>query len=93
MKFYRNYHSSRYVGDDFVIRLRHALRAEDVATLESEFKVLCKSGGFTLRGPLDGEDDHHGLPRLVFQHTRHKFGLLHRLIRRINDFDPAPTRA
>jgi uncharacterized protein (TIGR00730 family) len=93
VKFYRNYHSSRYVGDDFVIRLRHALRAEDVATLESEFKVLCKSGGFTLRGPLDGEDDHHGLPRLVFQHTRHKFGLLHRLIRRINDFDPAPARA
>lgn len=87
VKFYRNYHSSRYVGDDFVIRLRAKLRPEDVAILESEFKSLIKAGGFRLQGPLDGEDDHLELPRLVFHHTRHKFGLIHKLIRRINEFD------
>ncbi|MFZ4576363.1 MAG: LOG family protein [Phycisphaerales bacterium] len=86
--FYRNYHSSRYVGDEFVIRLRQKISPEDVAKLETEFRVLCKSGGFTLRGPVEGEEDHPELPRLVFQHTRHRFGLLHRLIQRINECDP-----
>lgn len=88
VKFFRNYHSSRYVGDHLVIRLHHPLRPEDVAALEDEFKILCKTGGISASGPLAGEEDHPHLPRLIFHHTRHKYGLVHRLIRRINDFDP-----
>jgi len=90
VRFYRVYHSSRYVRDQFVIRLKRALRAADVAALESEFKVLVKSGGIRqVMGPLEGEDDHPELPRLVFHHTKHKYGLIRALIDRVNTFDPA----
>jgi uncharacterized protein (TIGR00730 family) len=88
--FYRNYHSSRYVKDDFVVRLNRPLRQEDVQKLEDEFRVLIKDGGMTQSpGPVEGEDDHPTLPRLVFRHTRNKFGLVRRLIDRINSLEPA----
>lgn len=87
-RFYRNYHSSRYVKDDFVIRLQRRLRDSDVALLETEFATIIKSGGLKQTGPLEGEEDHPELPRLVFKHTRAKFGLLRRLIDRINDMQP-----
>jgi uncharacterized protein (TIGR00730 family) len=87
LRFYRNYHSSRYVRDEFVIRLKQPLKDEDVARLEQEFKVLIKTGGLAQRGPLEGEEDSLHLPRLVFTHTKHKFGLVHRLIDRINECD------
>ncbi|MBX3377603.1 MAG: LOG family protein [Phycisphaeraceae bacterium] len=88
-RFYRIYHSSRYVKDALVIRLKRPLRPEDVQRLETEFAVLIKQGGMVQRGPLEGETDHLALPRLVFQHTRHKFGLVRKLIDRINECDPA----
>lgn len=86
-RFYRNYHSSRYVRDDFVIRLNAPLKSEDVSRLEHEFAALIKSGGIRQCGPLEGEDDHPALPRIAFRHTRSKFGLLRRLIDRINEFE------
>lgn len=89
LRFYRNYHSSRYVRDDLVLRLHHPLHPHDVARLQSEFKVLIKTGSMVLQGPLPEEDDHLDLPRLVFTHTRHKFGLVRKLIDRINECDPA----
>ncbi|TVQ30808.1 MAG: LOG family protein [Phycisphaeraceae bacterium] len=88
-RFYRNYHSSRYVRDDLVIRVNQRLRDEDIAELEREFKPLIREGEVIQRGPLDVEDDHPELPRIVFTHTRRSFGLVRRLINRINDFDPA----
>jgi uncharacterized protein (TIGR00730 family) len=92
-RFYRNYHSSRYVKDDLVIRLKAPLRPEDVDRLNSEFAVLIKQGRLVQRGALEGETDHLELPRLVFTHTRHKFGLVRKLIDRINDCEPAATPA
>jgi hypothetical protein len=96
VRFYRNYHSSRYVRDHFVIRLRQPLRDADVQRVEQEFKVLIKSGGMKQHaGPVDGEgsDEHPALPRLFFHHTKHKYGLVRALIDRINDLDPAPQPA
>jgi uncharacterized protein (TIGR00730 family) len=87
-RFYRNFHSCRYVRDDFVIRLRAPLAAEDVARLASEFAVLIKQGTLEQQGPREGEDDFLELPRLVFHHTRHKFGLMRKLIDRVNDCNP-----
>jgi len=88
-RFYRNYHSSRYVRDDLVIRLHRRLREEDIAKLAEEFKVLIARGTITSRGPYEVEEDHLELPRLAFTHTRRDFGLVRALIDRINDFDPA----
>ncbi len=88
-RFYRNYHSSRYVGDDLVIRLRHRLRDRDVECLQEEFSDLIREGGMTQRGPYEVEDDWLDLPRLAFTHTRHKYGRVRQLIDRINECDPA----
>jgi hypothetical protein len=96
VQFYRNYHSSRYVKDDLVIRLKAPLKEADVQRLSDEFKILIKQPGATAspsrivqRGPFEQEDDHLTLPRLSFPHTRYKFGLIRRLIDRINECEPA----
>jgi uncharacterized protein (TIGR00730 family) len=89
VKFYRNYHSSRYVKDDFVIRLRNPIRQSDVTKLQEEFGSLIKAGDMRLSGPLEGEDDHLTRPRLVFHHNRSRFAILRRLIDRINELEPA----
>lgn len=94
-QFYRLYHSSRYVKDDLVIRLRRPLKPADVERLSEEFDVLVKKSGaasppkIVQRGPFDVEDDHLDLPRLCFPHTRHKFSTVRRLIDRINECEPA----
>lgn len=87
-RFYRNYHSSRYVRDELVIRVRHELRDEDVESLNNEFGVLVKKGKIHKGGPLPGEETSLELPRIVLTHTRHKFGLVRAMIDRINGFDP-----
>jgi uncharacterized protein (TIGR00730 family) len=88
-RFYRNYHSSRYVRDDFVIRVRQRLRDEDVAGLHDEFAILVKEGRIKQRAAYKIEEDHLDLPRIAFTHTRRNFGLVRRLIDRINQLDPA----
>ncbi|HLO40517.1 MAG TPA: LOG family protein [Phycisphaerales bacterium] len=89
IKFYRNYHSSRYVDDQYVIRLKHPLKDEDIARLSHEFAAIIKTGSITQRGPFTEEDEWPQLPRLAFHHTRSKFGLVRRLIDRINECEPA----
>jgi uncharacterized protein (TIGR00730 family) len=84
--FYRVYHSSRFVKDNFVIRMSQPLAPEDVETLNAEFGRLVKHGRITLCGALPGEDDHLDLPRLCFEHSRRDYGLMRRLIDRINEF-------
>lgn len=88
-RFYRNYHSSRYVRDDLVIRIQRPLDPGDVARLNEEFASLVRSGSITQRGPLEVETDHLDLPRIVLTHTRRQYGLVRRLIDRINDLEPA----
>ncbi len=88
-RFYRNYHSSRYVRDQLVIRVRHELRDGDVESLNADFGSLVKEGKIGKSGPLPGEETNLDLPRIVFRHTRHHFGLVRALIDRINSFDPA----
>lgn len=88
-QFYRNYHSSRYVRDELVIRVKHELREEDVESLNGDFGVLVKKGKIHKSGPLPGEETNLDLPRIVLTHTRYKFGLVRAMIDRINSFEPA----
>lgn len=85
LAFYRNYHSSRYVRDDLVIRLQRPLGEDALETLNEEFAGLVKSGRIVRCDPLNVEDDHLDLPRIAFTHTRRQFGLIRRLIDRINE--------
>lgn len=87
-RFYRNYHSSRYVGDDFVIRLQRPLRQADLRELEREFADIVARGPIVQRGPYEQERVHLDLPRLSFVYTRRSFGRLRQLIDRINTLEP-----
>ncbi len=87
VNFYKNYHSSRYVRDDLIIRINKRLRDEDIKALNDEFAILIKSGEIVQCEAYRQERDHLDLPRIAFTHTRHKFGLVRALIDRINSFD------
>lgn len=86
LKFYRRYHSSRYVNDMLVIRLLEPLKAGQIKILNEKFGFLVQSGSIEPSGPLPEESDHLHLPRLVFHHTRSDFGSVRSLIDAINDF-------
>jgi hypothetical protein len=89
LDFYRVYHSSRYVGDRFVMRIKHPIPAADVERLEREFSDLIASGGLAQRDALREEDDHLELPRLVFLHTRRDYGRMRALVDAVNRCKPA----
>lgn len=85
-RFYKVYHSSRYVGDKFVMRLNHALTEEQVELLNEKFSRLIKNGKIEQVEAFPQEDDFKELPRLAFVHTRKDFGLLRKMIDQINQF-------
>ena len=85
--FYRVYQSARYVHDKLVLRLTRTLTDQELAMLNDEFSILIESGRIENSAALPEEEEVTHLPRLVFHHTKHKFGLVRLLIDRINGFD------
>ena len=90
-RYYRNFHSYRYVKDDLIIRMKHPLEPGDLDRLNVEFAGLLREGRIEARGPYDVEEDHRDLPRIAFTHNRRNFGMFRRLIDRINEFKPLDT--
>jgi hypothetical protein len=93
VRFYRNFHSYRYVGDKLVIRLLRPLAEGEPGRLGLEFADLIKSGGMSQRAALEEEGDEpemNPLPRLVFRHLRRDYGRLRQLIDAINGAATAP---
>lgn len=84
--FYRVYHSSRFVGEKFVIRLRCEPSPILVDRLNEEFSDLLIKGKIEPSAALPQEkgDETEGLPRLVMHFNHRDFGRLHLMIRRIN---------
>ena len=92
--FYQVYHSSRYVGEQFVIRLKMAISDRDLELLNREFGGLVTSGEIVQTTALADElEDASHLPRLVFKFDRRDFGKLYQMIGRINQMggDPCPN--
>jgi uncharacterized protein (TIGR00730 family) len=86
-RFYRNYHSSRYVKDQLVLRVQHPVTDNLLDTLNEQFGGICESGGrFVGSGPLpeENEPDWAALPRIVFPFTRTNFGRLRSVIDVLN---------
>ena len=85
--FYRRYHSSRFVGDLLVLRLKSPLTAETLSEINCTFADILIRGLFEqVDGPLDGEDG--ACPdkaRLVLAFDRRSAGRLRLLIQMIND--------
>jgi uncharacterized protein (TIGR00730 family) len=91
--FYRNYHSSRFVGDELVIRLRAAPAPDELEALNGNFADLCDGEGIRMVPPFAeerGEPDTLDLPRVALRFDRHSFGRLHLLIEELNGLQSAP---
>lgn len=91
-RFYRVYHSLRYVDGRLVIRLTQPLPEKKVAQLSKEFKDILVSGEITQGPALAAEESEQGdepalqaLSRLVLHFNRRDFGRLTQLIHRINE--------
>jgi uncharacterized protein (TIGR00730 family) len=87
LRFYRVYHSMRYVGKDLVFRLRLPLADAVLPRVQAEFGGILESGGFRQGGALPEEADEPelaGLPRLVFRFNRKSFGRLRMLVDFLN---------
>lgn len=85
-KFYHCYHSSRYVKDTLVIRLKKTLTKQQIGSLNLKYKALLASGEIATTPPLPEETDHLALPRIAFHHTHRDFGLVRALIDDINSY-------
>jgi uncharacterized protein (TIGR00730 family) len=86
-RFYRNYHSSRYIKDQLVIRLQHEPAPMAVAALQEDFHDIVKSGKIEVARPAPEElADHEvvDLPRLSFHFNRKNFGRLRQMIDHLN---------
>lgn len=86
-RFYANYHSSRWLKDQFVVRMRHALSEAALAQLNLQFSDLCKHGDIQQQQTgderLDGPDLCR-LPRLQFAFSGRNAGRLRELLDVIN---------
>jgi uncharacterized protein (TIGR00730 family) len=90
-RYYRVYHSARYVRDLLVIRLRHPLPPASVAALGREFGDIIEAGTIEPCPAFAVERDDPAtfeLPRIAFRFDRRNYGRLRMLIDRIN---AAPT--
>lgn len=89
LRFYSNYHSSRHVGDDLVVRLRRAPDQAQLEHLNTEFADLLELGRIETTGPLPAErNELPGLPRLRLRPQRKRAGRLHELIDELNRLVP-----
>jgi uncharacterized protein (TIGR00730 family) len=85
-QFYKRYHSSRYVKDMLVIRLKSPLEKHQLETLTKKYRNLLVDGEITEVPTYELEEDALELPRIAFNHTRRDFGLVRALIDDINKF-------
>ncbi|MFV1999544.1 MAG: TIGR00730 family Rossman fold protein [Acidimicrobiia bacterium] len=90
-KFFRVYHSQRYVDGQLVLRLSSEVPDTLLTELNEEFSAIIVSGAIHRIEPTPAEietDDNVDLPRLSFDFNRRSYGRLRALIDRINDSAP-----
>jgi len=88
-RFYRNYHSTRFVKGNFVIRLQHAPTETALEALNEDFADIVTGEPFHVRDAFDEEKEDHDypdLPRLVFGFDQKSYGRLRKLIDVLNSF-------
>lgn len=84
--FYRVFHSSRYVGEQLVLRLNLELSEADLDSLNQNFSDLLIKGKIVQSRALPQEvsDDTAELSRLIFQFNQRDLGRLYQMINAIN---------
>lgn len=86
-RFYRNFHSTRFVKELFVIRLKHAPGDSALAAMNEDFGDI-NTGPPIKRIKVTAEevadDDQVDLPRIAFNFNRKDYGRLRQLIDVLN---------
>ena len=85
VRFWRSYHSSRYVGPRLIMRFNHRIPDAQVAALNEEFHDILAEGDIeaTPPDPMEG-DEHLDKFRLGLFFNRRSLGRLRVMIDRIN---------
>jgi uncharacterized protein (TIGR00730 family) len=86
-RFYRNFHSSRFVKDLFVIRLRHQPSASALQAMNEDFSDLITGEKIKAIGPTEEEleaNEFPDLPRIAFGFNRRDYGRLRQLVDLLN---------
>ena len=86
-RFYHNFHSSRFVKDLFVIRLKHAPSDSALEALTEDFADINSGAPIKRVEPTPDEredNDHVDLPRIAFNFNRKDYGRLRQLIDVLN---------
>jgi uncharacterized protein (TIGR00730 family) len=86
-RFYRVYHSSRYVNDLLVVRCKKPIAEHDAQALTRDFKDMLLGGEILRTRALPEEEEPRlaHLPRLVMRFNRRNYGRLRALINALND--------
>lgn len=87
LRFYRRYHSIRFVGRQMAMRLKTPISTEHLEQIQLQFGDLLTEGRFELRGALEEELDEPALkdlPRLVFSFNRRSASRFRQLIDHVN---------
>jgi hypothetical protein len=95
-RFFRVYHSMRYVKNKLVFRLHEPISDQLLADINANFRDILVEGQFTQGEPLREEKDEPALialPRLIFQFNRRSLGRLRQLIDAINRGHVTPRPA
>jgi hypothetical protein len=88
-RFYRNYHSMRFVKDLLVIRLQHSPSSTAIEGLNEDFTDIITEGKISLIEPTpeEREDDQYlKLPRIAFEFNKRDYGKLRQMIDVLNGF-------
>ncbi|MGO4000144.1 MULTISPECIES: LOG family protein [Pseudomonas] len=86
-QFYSNFHSSRWLKNQFVIRMNHPLNEQALEHMQTAFADLCLSDQFhqhEYRGEEQDEAQFSHLTRLVFSFKARDHGRLRELVDYIN---------
>ena len=86
-RFYRNFHSSRFVKDLFVIRLKHAPSDSALKAMYEDFADINTGPPIKRIEPTPEEregTDHLELPRIAFKFNRRDYGRLRQLVDVLN---------
>jgi uncharacterized protein (TIGR00730 family) len=86
-RFYQVYHSSRYVSQKLIIRLKQDLSNSEIEQLNDNFSDILVKGKIerSLMLPQEGQDDTSELPRLILDFNQRDLGRLYQMIGVINE--------
>jgi uncharacterized protein (TIGR00730 family) len=86
-EFYKIFHSARWAGERFVIRLNRPLSNKALINLNNHFKDIVRTGEILQHAAPEKKNDDVevlNLPRLIFTPVRTRFGRFRQLIDAIN---------